>query len=55
MAKTSLDTEKRWMMDDTISYDPDLLKDVIIPPELQAKIDAIFDDKPTPIEAPTAA
>lgn len=44
MAATTMNKVDPWLMDDRIPYDPAALVDVHISPELQAKVDAIFDD-----------
>lgn len=55
MAATEMKERDPWLIDDSVPYDPAAMAAIDIPPELQAKIDAIFDDDPTPTEVLSAA
>lgn len=50
MAETPVGGKNLWMFDDSNPYDLAELKDIDISPELQKKIDAIFDNDTTSAE-----
>ena len=54
METPTLKKNDPWMIDDSHPYDPEIAASIKLSPELQAKLDAIFDEDSQPKPAKVA-